>query len=87
MREACAQLRNENASRAPSRGPSIEQLLAPKPFIAVDRVSLKTDFDMDNNPEHCNPLIIANNKVALNTLTVTYYLHMYVCVILMSYPV
>lgn len=57
MREACAHVRNS----PPSRVPSLEKLLAPTPFIAVDRVSLRTDFDMDN-PEHTG-VVIANNKV------------------------
>lgn len=57
MREACDQVRKMNASRAPSRVPSLEKLLTPKPFIATDRVSLKTDFDMDNP----DPTLVVNN--------------------------
>lgn len=59
MREACAQVRKEATSRAPS----VEKLvISPAPLIAVDRVSLRTDFDMDN-PEQ-SKLVIANNQVA-----------------------
>lgn len=48
LRDACAQVRNLHAEQTPSRVPSLEKLLTPKPFVAVDRFSLKTDFDMDH---------------------------------------
>lgn len=63
MRETISQARNERGydhemnSRAPSRMPSMETLLTPKPFVATERVSLKTDFEIDN----LDPTLTINN--------------------------
>ena len=69
MREAFSQARNERGydlnasrpnSRAPSRIPSMETLLTPKPFVANERVGLRTDFEIDNLDPNLN---VNNPKV------------------------